>query len=252
MIKKLLLTLSFIALIAIAFSGTTHKAQAADTITVADELTRLNDLYKEGVITEEEFSKAKSILLNPESVSGKKKKINLRKLTAVERKRLKETEQEELKALKEQLREEKKAERERTIEEKLRIIEEREQVCANDPESKACKKAEKQLTSIYDKLKKIALESRLKAKKERLLEKQVIEERKARIQKQKELEKQVNLEERTRIKAEIAARKAERKRLKAEWKKACLDDPEGKACKDGKPSEKIKKVLKKIEKQLGG
>ena len=101
-------------------------------------------------------------------------------------------------------------------------------------------------------MKKIALESRLKAKKERLLEKQVIEERKARIQKQRELEKQVNLEEQTRIKAEIAARKVERKRLKAEWKKACLDDPESKACKDGKPSEKLKKYLKKIEKKLGG
>jgi len=86
MIKKLLLTLSFIALIAIAFSGTTHKAQAADTITVAEELTKLNDLYKEGAITEEEFSKAKSILLSPESVSGKKKKINLRKLSAISEK----------------------------------------------------------------------------------------------------------------------------------------------------------------------
>ena len=252
MIKKLLLTLSFIALVAIAFSGTTHKAQAADTITIAEELTKLNDLYKKGVITEEEFSKAKSILLSPESVSGKKKKINLRKLTAVERKRLKEAEQEELKALKEQLREEKKAERERTIEEKLRIIEEREQVCANDPESKACKTAEKQLTNIYDKLKKLTLEARVKAKKEREQEKQAIKERKERLQKERVLAQQVKLEEQERIKAEKALRKAERARLKAEWKKACSEDPESKACKEGKPSEKIKNVLKKIEKKLGG
>ena len=157
-----------------------------------------------------------------------------------------------MKALKEQLREEKKAERERTIEEKLRIIEEREQVCANDSESKACKTAEKQLTNIYDKLKKIAYEARVKAEKDRLLERQAIKERKERIKKRVALEKQASLEEQERIKAEKAARKAERKRLKAEWKKACSDDPESKACKEGKPSEKIKNVLKKIEKKLGG
>ena len=73
-IKQLLLTLSFIALIAIAFSGTTHKAQAADTIAVAEELTKLNDLYKEGAITEAEYSKAKSILLNPDTEIRKKEK----------------------------------------------------------------------------------------------------------------------------------------------------------------------------------
>jgi len=66
------------------------------------------------------------------------------------------------------------------------------------------------------------------------------------------LEKQASLEEKAKNKAEKAARKAERKRLKAEWKKACSDDPESKACKEGKPSEKIKNVLKKIEKKLGG
>ena len=59
--------------------------------------------------------------------------------------------------------------------------------------------------------------------------------------------KQASLEEKEKIKAEKAARKAERKRLKAEWKKACSDDPESKACKEGKPSEKIINVLKKIE-----
>ena len=45
--------------------------------------------------------------------------------------------------------------------------------------------------------------------------------------------------------------KAEKKRLKAEYKKACKDDPESKKCKEGKPAEKIKNVLKKIKK-LGG
>ena len=252
MIKKLLLTLSFIALIAIAFSGTTDKAQAADTIKVAEELTKLNDLYKEGAITEAEYSKAKYILLNPDTAIGKKEKKKKEKLTAAERKQLKDAEQNELKALKEQLREEKKAERERTIEEKLRIIEEREQACANDPESKTCKKAEKQLTNIYDKLKKLTYEARIKAKKEREQAKQAIKERKERLQNKRALEKQAKLEEQERIKAEKALRKAERARLKAEWKKACSEDSESKACKEGKPSEKIKNVLKKIEKKLGG
>jgi len=32
----------------------------------------------------------------------------------------------------------------------------------------------------------------------------------------------------------VAAKKAEKKRLKAERKKACSEDPESKACKEGK------------------
>ena len=67
MIKKLLLTLSFIALVIIAFSGITYAAQAGETVVVSEELIKLNNLYKEVVITEEEFSKAKSLLLNPDS-----------------------------------------------------------------------------------------------------------------------------------------------------------------------------------------
>ena len=97
MIKKLLLTLSFIALATIAFSGTTYAAQEGETIVITEELTKLINLYKEGVITEEEFSKAKSILLNPDSDISKKKKP---KLTAVERRDLEELEKEELKAAK--------------------------------------------------------------------------------------------------------------------------------------------------------
>ena len=65
MIKKLLLTFSFVVLTTIAFSGTTYAAEEGETIVISEELTKLNDLYKEGIITEEEFSKAKSILLNP-------------------------------------------------------------------------------------------------------------------------------------------------------------------------------------------
>ena len=51
MIKKLLLTLSFIALATIAFSGTTYAAQEGETIVITEELTKLINLYKEGVIT---------------------------------------------------------------------------------------------------------------------------------------------------------------------------------------------------------
>ena len=179
MIKKLLLTFSFIVLVTITYGGTTYMSQAGEKITVSEELANtlniLKNLYNEGVITEEEFSSAKSMLLDPVSTSGKKTKKNL---TAAERKQLKEAEENKLKAQKMLLREEAKAEREKI--------------------------------------------------------------------------KQASLEEQERIKAEKAARKAERKRLKAEWKKACSDDPESKACKEGKPSEKIKNVLKKIEKKLGG
>ena len=120
MIKKLLLTFSFIVLVTITFSKTTYAAQEGKAIVVSEELIKLNDLYKEGIITEEEFKKAKSILLDPDSDKSaiKKTKKKKKKLTAAERERLKEAEQEELQALKEQLRAEKKAERERIIEER--------------------------------------------------------------------------------------------------------------------------------------
>ena len=151
MIKKLLLTLSFIALATIAFSGTTYAAQEGETIVITEELTKLINLYKEGVITEEEFSKAKSILLNPDSgatkkeekkwwqwpdneIEEKKKAVILKKqkLTAVERRDLEELEKEELKAAK-------KAERERKSEERKRQAEEKElarQTCKDNPEVK--------------------------------------------------------------------------------------------------------------------
>ena len=263
MIKKILLIFSFITLITITFSGTTY---AANTLAVGEELSKLNELYKEGVITEEEFKKAKSILLDSDSnILKKKKKTSLfggdgifkkEKLTAVERRRLEEELIEAEIALKEQLRAEQKAERARIkearLDEKKRIAEEREKACADDPKSKECRTAKKLLTKILAEIRNKSSEEIKQDKEERVLEKQAAEERKKRIAKQKELEKQASLEEKAKNKAEKAARKAERKRLKAEWKKACSDDPESKACKEGKPSEKIKNVLKKIEKKLGG
>ena len=194
MIKKLLLTFSFVVLTTFAFSGTTYAAEEGKKIVITEELANtlniLKNLYNEGVITEEEFSSAKSMLLDPVSTSGKKTKKNL---TAAERKRLKEAEENKLKAQKMLLREEAKAERE--------------------------------------KIKQASL-----GEKERI--------------------KQANLEKKEKIKAEKALRKAEKKRLKAEWKKACSEDPESKACKEGKPiadkaSEKVKKSLLKIKKKLG-
>ena len=206
MIKKLLLTLSFIVLATFAFSGTTYAAQEGETIVITEELTKLINLYKEGVITEEEFSKAKSILLNPDSNISKKKK---KKLTAVERRDLEELEKEELKAAK-------KAERERELDEEAEI----ERACKEDPQSKECR-------SVKGLLKKLKIISSATSKKEK---------------KERELEKQARLEEQKRNKAEnaaakraeAAAKKAEKKRLKAERKKACLEDSESKACKEGK------------------
>ena len=117
LIKKLILTFSFIALVTITFSGTTYAAQEGETIAITEELSNLNKLYIEGVITEEEFSKAKSILLNPDSGTTKKKKKTVifkkQKLTAAERRQLENELIEAEQALKEQLRAEKRAERER-------------------------------------------------------------------------------------------------------------------------------------------
>jgi uncharacterized membrane protein len=76
MFKKLLLTFSFIALLTVAFSGTTYAAEEEKKITVSEELANtlniLNNLYKEGVITEDEYSSARTMLLDPVSSSAKK------------------------------------------------------------------------------------------------------------------------------------------------------------------------------------
>ena len=143
MIKKLLLIFSFIALVIIAFSGITYAAQAGETVVVSEELSKLNKLYIEGVITEEEFSKAKSILLNPDSnqlkiEKKKKKNEKKKKLTALERRDLKEAEENKLKEEREQLLAEKKAFREASAEEKERLLEAKRQACLDDPKTKGC------------------------------------------------------------------------------------------------------------------
>ena len=241
MIKKLLLTLSFIVLTTIAFSGTTYAAQEGETIVISEELTKLINLYKEGVITEEEFSKAKSILLNPDSDISKKKKIDKKKLTAVERRDLEELEKEELKTAKkikkkkqkltaverrdleelekEELKAAKKAEKERKLDEEAEI----ERACKEDPQSKECRSGAS-LKRLLKKIKIISSATSIKEKKERELEKQASLEEQKRIKAEKAAAKR----------AEAAAKKAEKKRLKAERKKACSEDPESKACKEGK------------------
>jgi len=223
MIKKLLLTLSFIALATIVFSGTTYAAQEGETIVITEELTKLINLYKEGVITEEEFSKAKSILLNPDSNLSKEKKkkkkkkkaviFKKKKLTAVERRDLEELEKEELKAAK-------KAERERKLDEEVEI----ERACEEDPQSKECRSAGGSLKRLLTKIKIRSSATSIKEKKERELEKQASLEEQKRNKAEKAAAKR----------AEVAAKKAEKKRLKAERKKACSDDPKSKACKEGK------------------
>ena len=223
MIKKLLLTLSFIALATIVFSGTTYAAQEGETIVITEELTKLINLYKEGVITEEEFSKAKSILLNPDSNLSKEKKkkkkkkkaviFKKKKLTAVERRDLEELEKEELKAAK-------KAERERKLDEEVEI----ERACEEDPQSKECRSAGGSLKRLLTKIKIRSSATSIKEKKERELEKQASLEEQKRNKAEKAAAKR----------AEVAAKKAEKKRLKAERKKACLEDPKSKACKEGK------------------
>ena len=228
MIKKLLLTLSFIALVIIAFSGITYAAQAGETVVVSEELIKLNNLYKEGVITEEEFSKAKSILLDPDSGTTKRKKkavlMKKQKLTAAERKREKESEENKLKEQKEQLRAEKRAERESIKQASLDEEVNMERACEEDPQSKECRSAGASLKRLLTKIKIISSATSIKEKKERELEKQASLEEQKRNKAEKAAAKR----------AEAAAKKAEKKRLKAEWKKACSEDADSKACKEGK------------------
>ena len=46
---------------------------------IVEELTKLNNLYKEGAITKEEFSKAKEILFKSDSEEKKKEPIENKK-----------------------------------------------------------------------------------------------------------------------------------------------------------------------------
>ena len=148
MIKKLLLTFAMITLLTIAFSGTTYTTQAEEKAAITEELAStlsiLNNLYKEGVITEEEFSTAKSMLLDPTLSSGKKAK---KKTTAAERKRLKEAKAAKLEAQKQLLIEEQRAEKERIKQEKG---------CAKDPANEdECKET---LVRSLEKLKALSLD----------------------------------------------------------------------------------------------
>ncbi len=63
MIKKILILLGFFI-----FSSNFAFAKS-----ITEELTHLNNLYKEGAITEEEFSKAKSIILKTNSSNEQSK-----------------------------------------------------------------------------------------------------------------------------------------------------------------------------------
>ena len=65
--KKLLVTLWLVLLI----NCTSHIFSTAIAANIAEDLTKLNNLYKEGAITKEEFSKAKDILFKSESIEDK-------------------------------------------------------------------------------------------------------------------------------------------------------------------------------------
>ena len=150
MIKKLLLIFSFITLVIFAFSGITyawHDPAENETLVISEEIHKLDTLYKEGIITEEEFKKAKSILLDPDLDTStikkikkinKKKKEKAEKLTAAERRDLKEAEENKIKEEREEMLAEKKAFREASAEEKERLLEEKRQACLEDPKAKGC------------------------------------------------------------------------------------------------------------------
>ncbi len=152
MIKKLLLIFSFITLVTFASSGITyawHEPVVEDEIlSIPNELHKLDMLYKEGVITEEEFIQAKSVLLDPDlditkikklkKVKKKKEREKQQKLTAAERRDLKEAEENKIKEEREEMLAEKKAFREASAEEKERLREEKRQACLEDPKAKGC------------------------------------------------------------------------------------------------------------------
>ena len=129
LIKKLILTFYFIALVTIGPGVITYAADEKNTTSedISNTIIILNNLYEEGVLTEEEYLNTKKSLLNPGSVSdelkGKKVKKNL---TAAERKRLKEA---EAKAKKELNKAKVKAKREAIAEEKERIKAAKKEAC---------------------------------------------------------------------------------------------------------------------------
>ena len=158
LIKKLILTFSFIALVTIGSGVTTYAADEKTTTSedISNTIIILNNLYEEGVLTEEEYLNTKRSLLNPGSVSdeikGKKVKKNL---TAAEWKRLKEA---EAKAKKELHKAKIKAKREAIAEEKERIkaakkeacLESSDNIALSDETPRGC-----QLIKIENVLKKV-------------------------------------------------------------------------------------------------
>ena len=157
MIKKLLLTLSFIVLTTIAFSGTTYAAQEGEKIVITEELSNLNKLYKEGVITKEEFSKAKAILLDPDQdvylqkyEKKKKKKKKKKKLTAVQRRDAKDLEEKQLRDAKKARIKAKRDAKQQKEDDKIFAEQERERICTVDPEAEECRK------TILGSLKKVS------------------------------------------------------------------------------------------------
>ena len=93
--KKMLVTLWLVILI----SCTSHIFSKVIAASIADDLTKLNNLYKEGAITKEEFSKAKSVLFKSESTESKtetkKNKTKKKEKKKIEKKKAKETKKSE-------------------------------------------------------------------------------------------------------------------------------------------------------------
>ena len=93
--KKMLAVLWLVILI----SCTSHIFSKVIAASIADDLTKLNNLYKEGAITKEEFSKAKSVLFKSESTESKtetkKNKTKKKEKKKIEKKKAKETKKSE-------------------------------------------------------------------------------------------------------------------------------------------------------------
>ena len=158
LIKKLILTFSVITLVTITTGVTTYAAEekAVTSDDISNTIIILNNLYEEGILTEEEYLKTKKSLLNPDSVSVTSKDVKVKKnLTAVERKRLKDA---EAKATNELKKAKIKAKREAIAEEKARIkaakteacLESSDNIALSDETPRGC-----QLIKIENTLKKV-------------------------------------------------------------------------------------------------
>ena len=75
----------------------------ANAASIVEELTKLNNLYKEGAITKEEFSRAKSILLKIETQKAPKQEVKVKKKVKEKKKKKKEIVEKENKIKKENI-----------------------------------------------------------------------------------------------------------------------------------------------------